>query len=339
MVLIEGNEHEEYSVLADNLPLEVPYTLMIDPGNACNFQCTFCPTGDKDLLKSVNRPLGMMKLDLFRKIIDDMAGFKQKVRSLRLYKDGEPFLNKDISEMVSYAKKKAVSQEAYIISNGSLITKEAALKLLHAGLDRLRISVEHVNDEDYKKITKTFGDYKKIVENVRYLYQEKVKMGHHLHINSKIVDTGLSEHDFKKFKNDFGPISDSLTVESLMGWSKSFVKDFTIGKEISYGIDYQSKLNSIEVCPQPFKGLAVNFDGTVSICCVDWSHGTLVGDTKKESIVDIWFGQKLREFRLMHLRKERNKISACADCHYIKGHKPEAYLDHKTEELIKIYEN
>ena len=195
------------------------------------------------------------------------------------------------------------------------------------------------NDEYYKKITKTFGDYKKIVENVRYLYQEKVKMGHHLHINSKIVDTGLSEHDFKKFKNDFGPISDSLTVESLMGWSKSFVKDFTIGKEISYGIDYQSKLNSIEVCPQPFKGLAVNFDGTVSICCVDWSHGTLVGDTKKESIVDIWFGQKLREFRLMHLRKERNKISACADCHYIKGHKPEAYLDHKTEELIKIYEN
>ena len=63
---------------------------------SCNFRCTFCPTGDYELLKSVSRPLGVMPYELFCKIIDDLKEFPEKLKSLRLYKDGEPFLNKNL---------------------------------------------------------------------------------------------------------------------------------------------------------------------------------------------------------------------------------------------------
>ena len=38
----------------------------IDPTNVCDFKCTFCPTGDDDLLKSL-RPKGQMTMKLTKK--------------------------------------------------------------------------------------------------------------------------------------------------------------------------------------------------------------------------------------------------------------------------------
>src|SRR5690606_29355423 len=43
--------------LRETLPLSVPETIHLDPTNLCNFKCTFCPTGDRALLKSVGRPI------------------------------------------------------------------------------------------------------------------------------------------------------------------------------------------------------------------------------------------------------------------------------------------
>jgi MoaA/NifB/PqqE/SkfB family radical SAM enzyme len=46
-----------------------------------------------------------MKMDLYKKIIDDMKKFEHPIKVLRLYKDGEPLINKHFPEMISYAKK------------------------------------------------------------------------------------------------------------------------------------------------------------------------------------------------------------------------------------------
>ena len=35
-----------YKRLGDNLPLDTPWSMMIDPSNLCNFKCIFCPTND-----------------------------------------------------------------------------------------------------------------------------------------------------------------------------------------------------------------------------------------------------------------------------------------------------
>jgi len=329
---------QEYVKLSDYLPLDTPFTLMIDPTNICNFKCSFCPTGDSELLATVNRPKGMMDYALYTKIIDDLTQFPKKVRSLRLFKDGEPFAHKRMIDMIKYAKEKNIADEIYIISNASLINKEMANKVLDADLDRLRISVEHVTSEKYKVITRTYSDYDKIVANVKYLYEEKKRRGHPLWVNPKIVNTGLSKEELQKFHDDFGPISDELTVETLMGWSNALDRDFTLGSNPETGIDSKAKLENIEVCPEPFKGMAINFDGTVSVCCVDWSHGTLVGDTNKESVKEIWNGPRMTAFRMHHLRKERHKIPACAECQYLKGHKELSHLDDKADQLIVKYQ-
>ena len=339
MTLIQSKQlmDRPYLKLSEMLPLKTPLTLMIDPSNRCNFRCTFCPTGDYELLDSVKRPIGMMDFSLFCKIIDDLKSFPEMVKSLRLYKDGEPFLNKNILQMIKYAKESSIAEEVYIISNGSIITEKTAIGLIEAGLDRLRISVEHVSSSKYKEITRAYSNYDAILRIMKFIYEEKQRRKSLLYLEAKIVDTGLSQEDLQKFKDDFGPITDSLVIESLMGWSLSGEKDWTLGSNPKTGIDYESKLSNIQVCPQPFKGLAINFDGTASVCCVDWSHDTVVGDLNKENLLDIWNGPKLMAFRMLHLNKRRQEIPACANCQYIKGHNPLSHLDQDAESLINKY--
>jgi len=156
-------------------------------------------------------------------------------------------------------------------------------------------------------------------------------MGSNLHVHVKVVDVGLSEEDKDKFYRDFKDISDSMHIDSLMGWSRSGAKDFTLG---------MSKKTLIHkewiVCPEPFYSLAVNFNGQVSICCVDWSMGTLVGDLRTESLKDIWFGESLKRFRSIHLEGRRNELTACANCSYLNQLDDLSNLDgvrHKLQEM------
>ena len=86
------------------IPLNTPFVIFVDPSSGCNFKCTYCPTGHLDLIKKTGRYQGILKLDLFKKIIDDLNEFEKNIKVLRLYKDGEPFLNKNLHLMTKYAK-------------------------------------------------------------------------------------------------------------------------------------------------------------------------------------------------------------------------------------------
>ena len=104
------NWNSDYKRLGDNLPLDTPWSMMIDPSNLCNFKCIFCPTGDKELLKSYNRPGGIMSYSMFCKIVNGLSDFDEKLKVLNLVKDGEPLANGNFCKMVRYAKKKGIAK-------------------------------------------------------------------------------------------------------------------------------------------------------------------------------------------------------------------------------------
>ena len=87
------------------IPLATPFIVFVDPASSCNFKCTFCPTGHRDMIAETGRFQGVMKLEVFQKIIDDLGEFEKPIKVLRMYKDGEPFLNKRMADMVAYARK------------------------------------------------------------------------------------------------------------------------------------------------------------------------------------------------------------------------------------------
>ncbi|MCB2082302.1 MAG: hypothetical protein KDD76_06650, partial [Rickettsiales bacterium] len=81
-------EFDDRQDLAAILPLDTPISLFIDPSSLCNFRCKFCPTGDPKLIKQTGRKQQFIPLELYQKILSDIATFPRKVKVLRLYKDG-----------------------------------------------------------------------------------------------------------------------------------------------------------------------------------------------------------------------------------------------------------
>ena len=54
------------------IPINVPFIINVDPADTCNFQCKFCPTGNRALMKKTpGRNHGIMDFELYKKIIDD----------------------------------------------------------------------------------------------------------------------------------------------------------------------------------------------------------------------------------------------------------------------------
>ncbi len=325
--------------LSQVLPLRTPLKVMIDPTNLCNFGCKFCPTGDHALLKQIKRPKGQMGLDLFQKIINDIKGFPDRLRKIHLYKDGEPLLNRQLEQMIVIAKAAGVADSIEFTSNAALLDEVRAQGIIDAGLDAIRISVEHVHDEGYQAVTQRKVKYDEIVRNVSFLYRQKKVQSSALKIHVKIIDVGLTQAEKDRFLADFSPISDSIFINAVMGWTGELDRDWTMGVKADTSIDgYSPIVSTRQVCPDPFKDMVINFNGVVSVCCVDWTMGTAVGDVSTENLVDIWHGKRLREFRLTHLRGDRHMLATCRNCNYILGLPKTSDLDCEASSLLKIYQ-
>ena len=311
------------------IPLKTPFIINVDPSDACNFQCKFCPTGDRELMKRTEgRKLQIMDFDLYKKIIDDVCEFDDKIKVIRLYKDGEPLLNPHFADMVRYAKTSGCCDRVDTTTNASLLTRERSDQIIEAGLDRINISIEGVTEEHYKDFSRYKINYDELVENIGYLYENKTNTEMIVKTNGDV----LTEDERNKFLNTFGDITDGIYIESIMDCWPTFEQTKVEVNE-SRGI-YGQEIKEVSVCPYVFYSIAVNSDGTVSLCFLDWSRKLVIGDCRKEKIADIWRGDRMKEFQRMFLRNERKSHPVCAECGQLRQGQPDD-IDAYSDDLLK----
>ena len=306
--IVNTNRHELYTVL----PLKTPYSLFVDVCNACNFKCKFCA------IQYANKKLPFRKMcmdyDLFRKVIDDLRKFPEPLKMLRLAANGEPLLNKRLPEMIEYARG-GVTQWIEFVSNASLLTPELNRKLVSAGLDRIRISIEGIGEEQYYEMSGVKIDWNKFVANIKDLYEHKGNCEIYIKTVDAAVDT---EEKREKFFSTFGDICDKISIEHVIpiwtGYDEIY-QDFDI--ETAEGL-HGHAVKELDVCPFPFYSFVINPDGEVTVCCNDWERKISMGNVTSESVYDIWNGEKYHNFLLGMLEKGRkeNHPVGCAKCQY-----------------------
>ena len=311
------------------IPLSVPFIINVDPADTCNFQCKFCPTGDRDLMKKTpGRNHGIMDFGLYKRIINDICEFEKPIKVLRLYKDGEPLLNPRLAEMIRYAKERKCAERIDTTTNAVLLNPKKNIEIVEAGLDRINISIEGINAAQYLEFSKCKIDFEKLVGNIRHLYENKKQCEIIVKINGDI----LSEEDKKRFYEIFGDIADGVYIEHIMScWPEFKLKGVEINKD--FGI-YGQKIKEVQVCPYVFYSFSINSDGSASTCFLDWSRRLIIGDVKTESVKDIWKGTKLLDFQKMLLMKKRKSHPVCGNCGQMSHGQPDD-IDNCVELLLQ----
>jgi radical SAM protein with 4Fe4S-binding SPASM domain len=74
---------------------------------------------------------------------------------------------------------------------------------------------------------------------------------------------------------------------------------------------YQNKVegtNSVhwsEFCQHPWMSMTIKSNGEAAMCMEDFNNEIILGDARKESLYDIWNGEKYQQFRKDHFSLTR----------------------------------
>lgn len=298
--------------LGAKLPLQTPYVLLIDPSNYCNLRCKFCPTGHDTLIQKSNRCLAVLDFELYKKIINDTHDFDDEIKVLRLYKEGEPLVNKNFSQMVEYAKRYGNINRIDTTTNGVLFNKELNRKIIASGIDQINISVNGVSAEQIYQHTGRKIDFESYVNNLIDLCKHKEQCT----IYIKSIEDLLSKEEQQKFFDLFGQYADRIFLEKLSpAWPNFTLEEhgYYYQKIGNYGQEVEDR----QVCPYIFYTLVINSDGTMTTCVGDWKHEQILGDCKVDSLKKLWLDGILVEYQLAHLKGEKDKFSMCRGCKVI----------------------
>ena len=273
-----------------------PTHIDLELANACNLGCPMCYTVTDEFKSKVTKTL--MDYDLFTKIIDECS--KQDSHySIRLSWRGEPFLHPRIIDMVRYAKSKGI-KEVSTLTHGGFLDPEKFEELLEIGLDWLTISFDGV-DETYEQIRFPLK-YEESVNKIKKYYEIKKK---HNSVKPVIKVQGVWPAVAKnpeKYFSTFTPITDQVASSPLL--------------------DYLRKDTNIEyienfTCPVLYQRMTVDASGDVKLCFNDEMGSVNVGNLNKETVSQVWRGEKLQKAREIHLKHLGVKeLAPCKHCFY-----------------------
>jgi radical SAM protein with 4Fe4S-binding SPASM domain len=301
--------------LADQIPLDHPWSIYLELTNRCNFRCKFCPESIDDYAERAGG-ISKMTFDQFKKTCTDIKELG-RLKVLRFYMLGEPFLHNELPEYISYAKELDIADRLELTSNGTALTPAKCDRIVGTGLDYVRISVYAIDPDRHKSITQSAITPAQIRDNVRMLFETRNKLGATKpFIVAKMINP-FDETEERLFRESYAGICDEVFLEQPENWNDTDGFD-ALDNVYKGEIDRdQLFLYQKKACPFPFYTLVIHSSGDVSVCCVDWEKKTSVGNIFEQSLRDIWHGDRLRDFQRMQIEGRRHENEACRNCTFL----------------------
>jgi radical SAM protein with 4Fe4S-binding SPASM domain len=248
--------------------------------------------------------MGTMNMSLYKKIIDNCKKLNIKIITLSFF--GEPFLDKEIIEKIKYAKEKGMSVAFY--SNASLLTEDLSKNIINSGLDGITISFDGYSKGTYEKIRKKLN-FDIVKRNVLNLIETRKNMKkNNPKINLVLVELEENKGEIKQFYREWKKKVDSINIINMRNWANDMQKE---GTKESFHFNKKIKRKP---CALIWQKMIVDWNGDVVLCCDDWNHSTVLGNLNKQTIEEIWRGEKLRKIREAHVKGEFWKVPLCSGC-------------------------
>ncbi len=285
-----------------------PPSIQIQTIDRCNATCIMCPYSSVAGSVSAN----LMDDDLYRHIIEEIAQIG-KTGIVCLMLQNEPLLDRKLPDRVRLAKEiLARGVRVITVTNGSPLTQAMIGKLIASGVDSVSVSIDAYSENTYNRIRHGL-DFQRVVKNTLSLIE---RMGSR-HIDVSFLrqreNEGEEDH-FAAYWRRQGikvrfkePTNRAGTLDSYERVRKARP---ALWKKLAHPI-----LNlMIPACPHPFTIMTVLWDGRVITCCEDWEPRDTVGDLSKQSLKEVWNGEKINRYRYL-LRNHRAEESlVCSDC-------------------------
>ena len=310
-----------------------PIAVSIEPTNSCNLHCPECPSG----LRELSRPRGMMTMQTFRTIIDQLS---PELAYLTLYFQGEPFMNNRFNEMVTYAKSKDIFVSSS--TNGQFMDQEMARRTVKSGLNRLVFSLDGTDQTSYGSY-RIGGSFEQVKQGISHLVEARrnartalpkiiiqflvLKTNEHQIKEIKLLGRSLSAdkveiktaqfydyaHGNPLMPENFRYSRYRRTGGRVDGRTGGQADGRTGGQANGRTSFYVLKNRLPRHCFRMWSGCVFTWDGKIVPCCYDKDATHQLGDMNLQPFADIWKSEKYRDFR-QQILQNREMIEICQNC-------------------------
>ncbi len=297
-----GKAYTEYrdtiKKVNQGVELDYPIHLQIENVYACNLKCGHCARN-----YTLQPDHKFMSDALFKKIIDEAVQIGSK--SLDMTTWGEAFLDKNVFDKITYARDKGII-DIRIHSNGILVNREVAEKIVKCGVTWINISLDAATAEVYAKVRG--GDYDKAASAVGHILNARFKYDTFIpKLRVSFVKQKLNEHESDKFRQRFQGIAE-IAIQQFRDRMGNIKGDYHSSEELT-DVDPMTLALS---CAQPFERVYIRYNGNVNPCCNDLENTLTYDNLEKNSLYDIYNNQKAKKLKAEIKGKKFNDF--CHTC-------------------------
>lgn len=301
----------------------------IDIVGTCNLKCAGCPVG---IVGDLDRSKGFMEPDYFEKLVNQIASRHPKNEIyVELFNWGEPLLHPRIGDIIKVLKQHDINHQVSSNFNVHRNIRE----LVEAAPTSVRVSMSGASQEIYSR-AHVGGDVRLVISNLyllRHLMDKKkkcfdVEVHYHLYRDNlgseirRIADLakelGFRFHPGEAF---FMLPVDSFLFNDKIALLESkearFIERMLVKPAESAAI--RKKYLKGKDCVLRSNQFAINYDGSVSLCCAAYSSGANVSSNFLETPV-------------ADVQSARYKHEVCTQC-FARGLAMDSYEDGSKREI------
>ena len=175
--------------LTDTFGRKFPY-IRLSITDVCNYKCTYClPQGYKKTPGDMRSFMSAEEISRLTKALSELGVCKIRLTG------GEPTVRKDFFDILKDMKNNSNIPKVTMTTNGYQLNKIAE-KLYNAGLDGINISIDSLNRETFKKLTR-HDRLPEILEGIKILQKLNFKS---IKVNAVLLKGINDSHEeFEKF--------------------------------------------------------------------------------------------------------------------------------------------
>lgn len=218
---------------------------------------------------------------------------------------GEPLTDKKIFERIKKIKLSFSDSIIKFYTNLGLADNETIDRIFQSELNEINISFNGYDKKNYENTMKT--DYDKTYYNLKKLIEEKNRRKSSLKIRISMALVSSNDGSEKDFLKKWLRSVDSVSINKVHNYGNA-IED----RSGNYKINYNKQ---VYPCKYIWNTIVFGVTGDIYACCLDYEGIYNFGNIKEKNILDVFYSNKFRNFRSIHLKNELNHIKMCEKCY------------------------
>jgi sulfatase maturation enzyme AslB (radical SAM superfamily) len=301
-----GKEHHHGGGSRDDERI-IPRIVQIEPIFGCNASCVMCVID-----MPTKRKKGVMPMGLFRKIVDDVAPYRDRIEQIDLFGLGEPMMDPHIFERLRYLKDNGM-RGVGISTNADLLDDDKQYLLLEAGIDTVIFSIESTSRDVHERIRKG-TDFDRVIRNANGLIAKRDRMGADTRFVLRFIKQKLNDGGWEEYKDYWLGRIDREKGDQV----NSYTAHDWVGEIQNGMVEVRRADVEARECYQIFERMFIFRDGTMSMCSCDLHHPYMpVGNVVRANAIDVYNGGEMRRIREIHRAGDKGTIDICRKCNML----------------------